>query len=169
MKNLSFPVNVTCCCFQYTIHYTILCMAMSLISSSLSMTQSFTKWQKTLPLLISLKDLANSFGFAWRHFVKYDNFYVWGKTKFRVLYPSTKESLMHILLFSFLTGSTYLLILQDIKPRYMYPGDMFDVMAERTMYDFHDSTNALKFWTEKQAINKTFLFFIWFWWKLVKL
>ena len=37
------------------------------------------------------------------------------------------------------------------------------------MYDFHDSTDALKFWTEKWAINKTFLFFIWFWWKLVKL
>ena len=29
-----------------------------------------------------------------------------------------------------------------------------------TMYDFHDSTDTLKFWTEKRAINKTFLFFI---------
>ena len=38
-----------------------------------------------------------------------------------------------------------------------------------TMYDFHDSTDTLKFWTEKRAINKTFLFFIWFWWNLVKL
>ena len=39
----------------------------------------------------------------------------------------------------------------------------------RTMYDFHNSTDTLKFWTEKRAINKTFLFFIWFWWNLVKL
>ena len=30
------------------------------------------------------------------------------------------------------------------------------------MYDFHDSTDTLKFWTEKRATNKTFLFFIWF-------
>ena len=37
-----------------------------------------------------------------------------------------------------------------------------------TMYDFHDSTDTLKFWTEKQAINNTFLYFIWFWWNLVK-
>ena len=37
----------------------------------------------------------------------------------------------------------------------------------RTMYDFHNSTDALKFWTEKRAINKTFLFFIWFWWNLL--
>ena len=28
------------------------------------------------------------------------------------------------------------------------------------MYDFNDSTDTLKFWTEKWAINKTFLFFI---------
>ena len=34
-----------------------------------------------------------------------------------------------------------------------------------TMYDFHNSTDTLKFWTEKRAINKTFLFFIRFWWK----
>ena len=27
------------------------------------------------------------------------------------------------------------------------------------MYDFHNSTDTLKFWTEKRAINKTFLFF----------
>ena len=26
------------------------------------------------------------------------------------------------------------------------------------MYDFHDYTDTLKFWTEKWAINKTFLF-----------
>ena len=38
-----------------------------------------------------------------------------------------------------------------------------------TMYDFHNSTDTLKFWTEKWTINKTFLFFIWFWWNLVKL
>ena len=39
-----------------------------------------------------------------------------------------------------------------------------------TLYDFHNSTDNLKFWTEKWAINKTFfLFFIWFWWNLVKL
>ena len=25
-----------------------------------------------------------------------------------------------------------------------------------TMYDFHNSTDTLKFWTEKQAINKSF-------------
>ena len=39
----------------------------------------------------------------------------------------------------------------------------------RTMYDFHNSTDTLKFCTEKRAINKTFLFFIRFWWNLVKL
>ena len=39
----------------------------------------------------------------------------------------------------------------------------------RTMYDFHNSTDTLKFWTEKRDINKTFLFFIWFCWNLVKL
>ena len=38
-----------------------------------------------------------------------------------------------------------------------------------TMYDFHNSTDTLKFWTEKWAINKTFLFFIRIWWNLVKL
>ena len=38
-----------------------------------------------------------------------------------------------------------------------------------TMYDFHDSTDTLKFGIEKRAINITFLFFIWFWWNLVKL
>ena len=27
------------------------------------------------------------------------------------------------------------------------------------MYDFHNSTDTLKFWTEKQAINKTFFVF----------
>ena len=27
-----------------------------------------------------------------------------------------------------------------------------------TMYDFHNSTDTLKIWTEKRAINKTFLF-----------
>ena len=27
------------------------------------------------------------------------------------------------------------------------------------MYDFHDSTDTLKFWTEKRAINKTFFVF----------
>ena len=26
------------------------------------------------------------------------------------------------------------------------------------MYDFHESTDTLKFWAEKEAINKTFLF-----------
>ena len=38
-----------------------------------------------------------------------------------------------------------------------------------TMYDFHNSTDTLKFWTEKRAIDQTFLFSIWFWWNLVKL
>ena len=38
-----------------------------------------------------------------------------------------------------------------------------------TMYNFHNSTDTLKFWTEKWAIKKTFLYFIWFWWNLVKL
>ena len=28
-----------------------------------------------------------------------------------------------------------------------------------TMYNFYDSTDTLKFWTEKRTINKTFLFF----------
>ena len=32
------------------------------------------------------------------------------------------------------------------------------VKINRTMYDFHDSTDTLKFWTEKCAINKTFVF-----------
>ena len=27
------------------------------------------------------------------------------------------------------------------------------------MYDFHNSTDTLKFWTEKQVINKTFFVF----------
>ena len=31
-----------------------------------------------------------------------------------------------------------------------------------TKYEFHDSIYILKFWTEKQAIKKTFLFFIQF-------
>ena len=39
----------------------------------------------------------------------------------------------------------------------------------RTLYDFHNSTDTLKFWTEKRAINKTFLLFILFWYNLVKL
>ena len=34
------------------------------------------------------------------------------------------------------------------------------IFFTRTMYDFHDSTDILKFWAEKWAINKTFLFFI---------
>ena len=38
-----------------------------------------------------------------------------------------------------------------------------------TMYDFHNFTDTLKFWTEKWDINKTFLVFIRFWWNLVKL
>ena len=38
-----------------------------------------------------------------------------------------------------------------------------------TMYDFHNSTDTLKFSTDKRAINKTFLFFIRFSWNLVKL
>ena len=38
-----------------------------------------------------------------------------------------------------------------------------------TMYDFHNSTDNLTFWTEKWAIKKTFLFFIQFWWKKVLL
>ena len=29
----------------------------------------------------------------------------------------------------------------------------------RTMYDFHDSTDTLKFWTEKRAIKKNFFVF----------
>ena len=29
-----------------------------------------------------------------------------------------------------------------------------------TIYDFHDSTYTLKFWTERQAINKTFVFYL---------
>ena len=29
-----------------------------------------------------------------------------------------------------------------------------------TMYDFHNSTDTLKFWTEKWAINKTFSFIL---------
>ena len=35
------------------------------------------------------------------------------------------------------------------------------------MYNFHNYT--LKLWTEKRGINKTFLFFIQFWWNLLKL
>ena len=62
------------------------------------------------------------------------------------------------------------LILHDIKP---VPKKSLwaelDVKDYTTMYDFHNSTDTLKFWTEKWAINKTFLFFISFWWNLVKL
>ena len=32
-------------------------------------------------------------------------------------------------------------------------------MKQHTMYDFHDSTDTLKFWTEKWAINNTFFVF----------
>ena len=45
----------------------------------------------------------------------------------------------------------------------------FIFLTECTMYNFHDSTDTLKFWTEKWSTNKTFLFFIWFLWNLVKL
>ena len=34
---------------------------------------------------------------------------------------------------------------------------------------YRNFTDTLKFWTEKRAINKTFLFFNWFWWNWVKL
>ena len=33
------------------------------------------------------------------------------------------------------------------------------VMDRHTMYDFHNSTDTLKFGTKKRAINKTFFFF----------
>ena len=36
------------------------------------------------------------------------------------------------------------------------------IVKNGTMYDYHDSTDALKFGTEKRAINKSFLFFIGF-------
>ena len=45
----------------------------------------------------------------------------------------------------------------------------FILHALSIMYDFHDSTDTLEFSTEKQAIDKTFLFLIRFWWNLVKL
>ena len=53
----------------------------------------------------------------------------------------------------------------------MWPCNWVTYMAQAqcTMYDFHDSTDTLKFWIEKRAIIKTFLFFIWFWWNLAKL
>ena len=35
---------------------------------------------------------------------------------------------------------------------------MYALMARRTMYDFHNSTDTLKFWTEKWAINKKNVF-----------
>ena len=47
--------------------------------------------------------------------------------------------------------------------------DILLYILNGTMYDFHNATDTLKFWTEKRAINKTFLFFIRFWWNLVKL
>ena len=34
-----------------------------------------------------------------------------------------------------------------------------DGIWRSTMYDFHDSTDTLKFWTEKRTINKTFFIF----------
>ena len=37
-----------------------------------------------------------------------------------------------------------------------------------TMYDFHNSTDTLKFWTEKHDINKNLLFFIKIRWKTKK-
>ena len=45
----------------------------------------------------------------------------------------------------------------------------FRYPIHHTMYDFHNSTDTLKFWTEKRSINKTFLFFTRFCWNLVKL
>ena len=33
-----------------------------------------------------------------------------------------------------------------------------DTWVLRTMYDFHDSTDTLKFCTEKRAINRNFVF-----------
>ena len=39
--------------------------------------------------------------------------------------------------------------------------ELYTVWSEGcTMYDFHNSTDTLKFWTEKVAIKKTFLIFI---------
>ena len=41
-------------------------------------------------------------------------------------------------------------------------GDLKNTLSSlqhRTMYNFHNSTDTLKFWTEKQAINKTFFCF----------
>ena len=35
---------------------------------------------------------------------------------------------------------------------------VMDWAHEITMYDFHNSTDTLKFWTEKQAINMFFVF-----------
>ena len=34
-----------------------------------------------------------------------------------------------------------------------------EVAGNRTMYDFHNSTDTFKFWTEKWAIHKTFFVF----------
>ena len=62
---------------------------------------------------------------------------------------------------------------RTVSPNLVWPLvkllDFFSGWSWSTMYDFHDSTDTLKFWTEKRAINKTFLFFIWFWWNLMKL
>ena len=44
-----------------------------------------------------------------------------------------------------------------------------EISRFRTMYDFHDSTDTLKFWTEKQTINKKYIVFHLIWWNLVKL
>ena len=50
----------------------------------------------------------------------------------------------------------YFIIARGILQIYITSGEQ----SEPTMYDFHDSTDTLKFCTEKWAINKTFLFFI---------
>ena len=37
--------------------------------------------------------------------------------------------------------------------------DKNSIFPQSTMYDFHNSTDTLEFWTEKRAIDKTFLVF----------
>ena len=60
-------------------------------------------------------------------------------------------------------GLQYLNKINHIVPRYIFRiiSNSIDAIEADTciMYDFHNSTDTFKFWTEKWAINKTFFLF----------
>ena len=49
--------------------------------------------------------------------------------------------------------TTFKLNWKEYSDCYVSPGP---ALEGRTMYDFHDSTDTLKFWTEILAMKKTF-------------